>query len=318
MFGSSIFRNDPFFNQNTEVMSEFNRMEQRMDQMLQNFGMPMMQPSIMAPPGGPGGMPPHHPHHSNHRQHRSHHQRHHQQHQHQQHLQQHQQQHQQHMMPFAGAPSGSMFESMFGNMNAMMQQMQNNPNTHSFQSSSSRVVSFSSDGSGAPKIYEASSSTTQGPGGVRQTRKSERNSETGVDRMAIGHHIYDRGHVVERSRNRRTNDQEENQEFLNMDEEEKAAFHEEWQRKARPHHSSGAGRDIGYNEQHSRPQNRRPQQRAINSAEYHRQNMEADRERPRERHTDGRGDQQQRGGGGERNPRDAGRRVQINSRAEEI
>lgn len=291
MFGSSIFRNDPFFNQNTEVMSEFNRMEQRMDQMLQNFGMGSMgmPPSIMGPPGHP-----------------------HRRQQQQQQIQQHRSQHQQQMMPFGGL-GGNMFQDMFGNMNAMMQQMQNDPNTHSFQSSSSRVVSFSSDGSGAPKFYEASSSTTQGPGGVRQTRKTERNSETGVDRMAIGHHIYDRGHVVERSRNRRTNDTEENQEFLNMDEEEKDRFHEEWQRKSRSHHpgGGGGGRDLGYNEHNNY---RRPQQRAINSAEYHRSNMERDRDRQRERHDDRDSKRDHRDG---RN-RDGGRRVQINSRPEEI
>merc|ERR1719378_266535 len=225
--------------------------------------------------------------------------------------QQQQQQHrsnQQQMMPFSGL-GGSMFENMFGNMNAMMQQMQNDPNTHSFQSSSSRVVSYSSHGNGAPKYYEASSSTTQGPGGVRQTRKTERNSETGVDRMAIGHHIYDRGHVVERSRNRRTNDTEENQEFLNIDEEEKDRFHEEWQRKSRSTHHVGGGRDIGYND--ASPY-RRPQQRAINSAEYHRANLDRDRDRQRERHDDR--DTNHR----DARHRDGGRRVHINSRPDEI
>jgi len=257
-------------------------MEQRMDQMLQNFNMPGMMgmghPSIMgAQPGQSSGRV----------QHRS-------SHQHQQ------------MMPFGGI-TGGMFESMFGNMNAMMQQMQNDPNTHSFQSSSSRVVSFSSNGNGPPKYYEASSSTTHGPGGVRQTRKTERNSQTGVDRMAIGHHIYDRGHVVERSRNRRTNDTEENQEFLNIDEEEREKFHEEWQRKSRSHHHAGGGggRDISYNDQNNY---RRPQHRAINSAEYHRANMERDRDRHTDRHRE-RHDDRHRGDG---------RRVQINSRPEQI
>ena len=79
-------------------MSEFNRMEQRMDQMLQSFGMGSMgmPPAIMGPP--------------------SHNQRRPQQ------QQQPQQQHrsnQQQMMPFSGL-GGSMFENMFGNMNAMM------------------------------------------------------------------------------------------------------------------------------------------------------------------------------------------------------
>lgn len=210
-----------------------------------------------------------------------------------------------------------MFGNMFGNMNAMMSQMQNSPNAHSFSSSSSRVVSYSSNGNGAPKYYEASSSTTQGPGGVRQTRKTERNSETGVDRMAIGHHIYDRGHVVERSRNRRTQEREENQEFVNMGEEDRAAFHEEWQRKSRSHHNIGS-RDIGY---HDQSNYRRPQQRAINSAEYHRNNIDRTQDhRQRERHSQGREEHRGPAAADARRGAAAGgsRHVQINSRPEEI
>jgi len=45
----------------------------------------------------------------------------------------------------------------------------------------------------------------------------ERDSETGLEKMAIGHHINERGHVIEKSRNRRTGDQDENQEFINLD-----------------------------------------------------------------------------------------------------
>lgn len=166
---------------------------------------------------------------------------------------------QQDMMPF-----GSMFgRSMFGNMDAMMSQFANSPNTQCF--SSSKVISYSNTGNGAPKYYEATSESTQGPGGVRQTRKSERNSETGLNKMAIGHHIYDRGHVVERSLNRRTNEREEKHDFMNMDEEEKDSFHKEWNERAT------ASRNRGHH-------NRR-EPRAINSSEYHRQNMERSRAR---------------------------------------
>ena len=45
----------------------------------------------------------------------------------------------------------------------------------------------------------------------------ERDSESGMEKMAVGHHINDRGHVIQRSRNRRTGDQDENQEFINID-----------------------------------------------------------------------------------------------------
>lgn len=45
-----------------------------------------------------------------------------------------------------------------------------------------------------------------------------RDSESGLERMAIGHHIGERGRVMERSRNRHTGDREERQDFINLDE----------------------------------------------------------------------------------------------------
>jgi len=47
-----------------------------------------------------------------------------------------------------------------------------------------------------------------------------RDSESGLERLAIGHHIGERGHVMERSRNRRTGDREERQDFINLEESE--------------------------------------------------------------------------------------------------
>lgn len=55
---------------------------------------------------------------------------------------------------------------------------------------------------------------------VKETRKSERDSERGTEKMAIGHHIRDRAHVVERTRCR-GGDIEENQELINLDESKK-------------------------------------------------------------------------------------------------
>ena len=55
---------------------------------------------------------------------------------------------------------------------------------------------------------------------IRETRQAMRDSESGVERLAIGHHIRDRGHVMERSRNRRTGDHEERQDYINLEESE--------------------------------------------------------------------------------------------------
>lgn len=55
---------------------------------------------------------------------------------------------------------------------------------------------------------------------IRETRQSLRDSESGLESLAIGHHIGSRAHIVERSQNRRTGDREERQDFINLDESE--------------------------------------------------------------------------------------------------
>lgn len=55
---------------------------------------------------------------------------------------------------------------------------------------------------------------------MRETRQSLRDSESGLESLAIGHHIGARAHIVERSQNRRTGDREERQDFINLDESE--------------------------------------------------------------------------------------------------
>uniref|UniRef100_A0A3B4UHC6 Myeloid leukemia factor 2 n=1 Tax=Seriola dumerili TaxID=41447 RepID=A0A3B4UHC6_SERDU len=110
------------------------------------------------------------------------------------------------------------------------ERMSGTPNCQTF--SSSTVISYSSSDTGAPKVYQQTSETRRGPGGIRETRQSMRDSESGFERLAIGHHIGARAHIMERSRNRRTGDREERQDFINLDETEAAAFDEEWRREA--------------------------------------------------------------------------------------
>ena len=52
---------------------------------------------------------------------------------------------------------------------------------------------------------------------MRETRRAVRDSSRGIEKMAIGHHIQDRAHVIERKRDARTGEQEENQELINLD-----------------------------------------------------------------------------------------------------
>uniref|UniRef100_A0A9J7ZBG5 Myeloid leukemia factor 2 n=2 Tax=Cyprinus carpio TaxID=7962 RepID=A0A9J7ZBG5_CYPCA len=127
---------------------------------------------------------------------------------------------------------GGGFMDMFSMMSGMMEnmeQMSGSPNCQTF--SSSTVISYSSIDTGAPKVYQQTSEFLTAPGGIRETRQTMRDSESGLERMAIGHHIGERGHVMERSRNRLTGDREERQDFFNLEETEAAAFDEEWMRE---------------------------------------------------------------------------------------
>lgn len=130
------------------------------------------------------------------------------------------------------------FNNMFQNMRRMMDDMhstfetaQANPNSHMYTQQS--FMSYSNVGGGQPRIYQASSSTTQAPGGIREIRKTVRDSETGVEKIAVGRHLGERAHIEQRQRNRRTGEQEENQEYINLDEEEAPQFDREWEERTR-------------------------------------------------------------------------------------
>ncbi|KAK1895236.1 Myeloid leukemia factor 2 [Dissostichus eleginoides] len=97
-----------------------------------------------------------------------------------------------------------------------MERMSGSSNCQTY--SSSTMISYSSSDAGPPEI--------------RETRQSMRDSESGLERLAIGHHIGERGHVMERSRNRRTGDREDRNDFINLDETDAGAFDEEWRREA--------------------------------------------------------------------------------------
>jgi len=69
-------------------------------------------------------------------------------------------------------------------------------------------------------VYQASSSTRTAPGGVKETKKTVCDSRSGVKKIAIGHHIGERAHVLEREQNLHSGEREERQEFINLDEGE--------------------------------------------------------------------------------------------------
>ncbi|XP_077146793.1 myeloid leukemia factor 1 isoform X3 [Ranitomeya variabilis] len=113
-------------------------------------------------------------------------------------------------------------------MHKQFEGLSDRPDVHSFKSSS--VMTYSKTGNEPPKIFQATSQTRKAPGGIKETKKSVKDSESGVEQMAVGHHIKDRAHIVKQMKNNKTGDQELNQEFLNMDESDAPSFDNEWER----------------------------------------------------------------------------------------
>ncbi|XP_076820621.1 myeloid leukemia factor 1-like [Clavelina lepadiformis] len=127
------------------------------------------------------------------------------------------------------------FQDIFQSMNRMMSHMhtnmdkiEGNPNVHSFSSSS--VMSYHNDGKSKPKMMQASKSTRLAPGQIRETRRSYRDSESGIEKMAIGHHIGSKGHVMEKRR-QQGGPVEEERRFLEMNEDDIDGFEREWKSK---------------------------------------------------------------------------------------
>ncbi|XP_027541208.1 myeloid leukemia factor 1 isoform X2 [Neopelma chrysocephalum] len=174
------------------------------------------------------------------------------------------------------APRGNRRDADFGDpfsaMDRMMSNMRNNmlemhrkfddlsmnPDGHTFSSSS--MMTYSKVGDEPPKVFQASAQTRTAPGGVKETRKALKDSESGLEQMAIGHHLQDRAHVIKKSKNCKTGDEEMNQEFINLDENEAESFDEEWQKevmKFRPSRTRSSldapkSRSINYKENGSK------------------------------------------------------------------
>ncbi|KAM4742492.1 myeloid leukemia factor 1 isoform 1-T1 [Anableps anableps] len=154
------------------------------------------------------------------------------------------------LLPFSSTDSTdmmqnpfSMFDNMMSNVRNRMDEMNRNfenvspdSNGHSFRSSS--VMRYSKVGNETPKVFQATSTTRCAPGGIKETRQTIKDSESGMEKMKIGHHIKDRGHVVEKKHNKRTGENEFNQDFQNMDESEAQSFNDEWQQEVSKFQSS--------------------------------------------------------------------------------
>uniref|UniRef100_A0A8D2AX76 Myeloid leukemia factor 1 n=2 Tax=Sciurus vulgaris TaxID=55149 RepID=A0A8D2AX76_SCIVU len=140
-------------------------------------------------------------------------------------------------------------DRMMLNMGNNMQELQRNfgqlsmdPNGHSFCSSS--VMTYSKIGDEPPKVFQAAAQTRMAPGGIKETRRAMRDSDSGLEKMAVGHHIQDRAHVIKKCKNSKTGDEEVNQEFFNMSESDAHAFDDEWQSEVLKYNPGGRTRKV--------------------------------------------------------------------------
>ncbi|XP_047420084.1 myeloid leukemia factor 1 isoform X2 [Sciurus carolinensis] len=140
-------------------------------------------------------------------------------------------------------------DRMMLNMGNNMQELQRNfgqlsmdPNGHSFCSSS--VMTYSKIGDEPPKVFQAATQTRMAPGGIKETRRAMRDSDSGLEKMAVGHHIQDRAHVIKKCKNSKTGDEEVNQEFFNMSESDAHAFDDEWQSEVLKYNPGGRTRKV--------------------------------------------------------------------------
>ncbi|XP_076634909.1 myeloid leukemia factor isoform X2 [Colletes latitarsis] len=154
------------------------------------------------------------------------------------------------MMQFGFPPMMFNMDRLFANFDNMTP----NGDCHSFTTRS--VMTMASGPDGQPQVYQETTSTTTAPGGVKETKKTVCDSHTGVKKMAIGHHIGERAHILEREHNVRSGEQEERQEFINLEEEEAESFNNEWETRTR--HAVGAigNSRYGAHGHRSRPDHR--------------------------------------------------------------
>nr|XP_044626932.1 myeloid leukemia factor 1 isoform X1 [Equus asinus]XP_044626935.1 myeloid leukemia factor 1 isoform X1 [Equus asinus]XP_044626939.1 myeloid leukemia factor 1 isoform X1 [Equus asinus]XP_044626940.1 myeloid leukemia factor 1 isoform X1 [Equus asinus] len=173
-------------------------------------------------------------------------------------------------------------DRMMLNMRNSMQEVQRNfghlsmdPNGHSFSSSS--VMTYSKVGDEPAKVFQASTQTRRAPGGIKETRRALRDSDSGLEKMAVGHHLRDRAHVIKKSKNNKTGDEEVNQEFINMNESDAHAFDDEWQNEIMKYKPGGQWRNlentrmrsVGHENSRSRELKRREWRAAAEGARLH-------------------------------------------------
>lgn len=114
------------------------------------------------------------------------------------------------------------FGNPFGMMGMMEQHGMTDPNAMMF--SQSTMVTFNPDGT-----QRVVSNSTRKAGDVRETRTALRDGED--ERVSVGHHIGERGHLIEKKRDK-DGQFRQRQRFVNLNEEEAREFDTEFKHRA--------------------------------------------------------------------------------------
>jgi myeloid leukemia factor 1 len=130
-----------------------------------------------------------------------------------------------------GGLAPRMHSSPFSGLN--LNRLLSGPDAGVSYSSSSVYSVMSSGADGRPQIYHETSSVRNGPDGLKETRRTVQDSTTGKKKMAIGHHLGEKGHIVEKEQNMHTGEREEREDFINLDESDTEEFERNFQQKAR-------------------------------------------------------------------------------------
>eukprot|EP00931_Biecheleriopsis_adriatica_P080017 TRINITY_DN53377_c0_g1_i1.p1 TRINITY_DN53377_c0_g1~~TRINITY_DN53377_c0_g1_i1.p1 ORF type:complete len:265 (+),score=55.27 TRINITY_DN53377_c0_g1_i1:91-885(+) len=173
------------------------------------------------------------------------------------------------MMPFGGLGSrrsgrgGSLFDSMFGQMGQMMEEMESMAMGGGGQMMSSSMSS-GGRGGGSFSCQTFSFSSVTGPDGQVHTEKysssavgdrsrnmhevqqAYSNSRTGVDKMSLERQLEGRGRKMVKERQRDSGEERQTEMFRGMTEDDARDFDDHWRQRAAPslpqHQLMGGGR----------------------------------------------------------------------------
>lgn len=112
-----------------------------------------------------------------------------------------------------------------------------------FSYCSSSVTTYTTDEHGRPQVYQRSNEIKQGPDGLKETKDAVRDSRTGHQELAIGHHLKDKAHIKKKTKNAYTGEEEQVEDLVNLDESEADTFEQTWMQQAR---NASLYNQIGY------------------------------------------------------------------------